>query len=114
MKYICYINEKSMTNVDTKKSLKNGKGGDFFYCCREVINLSRANSDPSQTSHCNITGLSVREVMRIENRITKVEFLLIFQQLVPTTSVRHVCKHKRRICNLILGHKGLREPRLKI
>ena len=26
----------------------------------------------SQTSHCNIKGLSVREVMRIENMITQV------------------------------------------
>ena len=29
------------------------------------INLLRTNSDVSQTSHCNIKGLSVREVMRI-------------------------------------------------
>ena len=29
------------------------------------------NSDLSQTSHCNIKGLSVSEVMRIENMITQ-------------------------------------------
>ena len=34
----------------------------------------RPNSDLSQTSHCNIKGLSVREVMRIENMITQVKF----------------------------------------
>ena len=34
----------------------------------------RPNSDLSQTSHCNIKGLSVSEVMRIENMITQVQF----------------------------------------
>ena len=34
----------------------------------------RPKSDLSQTSHCNIKGLSVREVMRIENMITQVKF----------------------------------------
>ena len=38
------------------------------------INPLRSNSDMSQTSHCNIKGLSVREVMRIENMITQVKF----------------------------------------
>ena len=33
--------------------------------------------------------------------------LLIFEQLLPTTSVTNVWKHKRRICNLILGLKGV-------
>ena len=32
------------------------------------------NSNLSQNSHCNIKGLSVREVMRIENMITHVKF----------------------------------------
>ena len=31
----------------------------------------------------------------------------MFYQLLPTTSVRNVWKHKRRICNLILGLKGV-------
>ena len=31
-------------------------------------------NDLSQTSHCNIKGLSVSEVMRIENMITQVKF----------------------------------------
>ena len=39
-----------------------------------VINPSRPNSDLSQTSHCNIKGLSVSEVMRFENMITQVKF----------------------------------------
>ena len=37
-----------------------------------IINPLRPNNDLSQTSHCNIKGLSVREVMRIENMITQV------------------------------------------
>ena len=38
------------------------------------FNPLRPNSDLIQTSHCNTKGLSVREVMRIENRITQVQF----------------------------------------
>ena len=38
------------------------------------INPLRLNSDLSQTSHCNIKGLSVSEVMRIENMVTQVKF----------------------------------------
>ena len=38
------------------------------------FNPLRPNSDLSQTSYCNIKGLSVREVMRIENMITQVKF----------------------------------------
>ena len=38
------------------------------------FNPLRPNSDPSQTSHCNVKGLSVSEVMRIENMITQVKF----------------------------------------
>ena len=41
---------------------------------KRAINPLRPNSDPSQTSHCNIKGLSVSEVMRIENMITQVRF----------------------------------------
>ena len=40
----------------------------------QTINPLRPNSDLSQTSHCNIKGLSVREVMRIKNMITQVKF----------------------------------------
>ena len=38
------------------------------------INPLRPNNDQSQTSHCNIKGVSVSEVMRIENMITQVQF----------------------------------------
>ena len=41
---------------------------------RYSINPLRPNSDLSQTSHCNIKGLSVSEVKRIENVITQVKF----------------------------------------
>ena len=43
-------------------------------CLNVFFNPSRPNSDPSQTFHCNIKGLLVREVMRIENMITQVKF----------------------------------------
>ena len=39
-----------------------------------LINPLRPNSDLSQTSYFNIKGLSVSEVMRIENIITQVKF----------------------------------------
>ena len=39
-----------------------------------IINPLRPNNDLSQTSHCNIKGLSVSEVLRIENMITQVKF----------------------------------------
>ena len=39
-----------------------------------AFNPLRPNSDLSQTSHCNIKGLSVSEVMRIENMISQVKF----------------------------------------
>ena len=38
------------------------------------VNSLRPNNDASQTSHCNIKGVSVSEVMRIENMITQVKF----------------------------------------
>ena len=38
------------------------------------VNPLRPNNDVSQTSHCNIKGVSVSEVMRIENMITQVQF----------------------------------------
>ena len=37
------------------------------------FNPLRPNSDLSQTSHFNIKGLSISEVMRIENMITQVK-----------------------------------------
>ena len=39
-----------------------------------IFNPLRPNNDASQTSHCNIRGLSVSEVMTIENMITQVQF----------------------------------------
>ena len=40
----------------------------------KTITPLRPNSDLSQTSHCNIKGLSVSDVMRIEIMITQVKF----------------------------------------
>ena len=39
-----------------------------------VIRFLRPNNDVSQTSRRNIKGVSVSEVMRIENMITQVQF----------------------------------------
>ena len=41
---------------------------------KKFINPLRPNNDLSQTSPCNIKGLSVREVLRIENMITQMKF----------------------------------------
>ena len=49
----------------------------------KYINPLRLNSDLSQTSHCNIKGLSVSEVMRIENMITQVKFYSYFNSFSP-------------------------------
>ena len=38
------------------------------------INPLCPNSDLSHISHCNIKGLSVRQIMRIENMVTQVKF----------------------------------------
>ena len=53
--------------------------GTFIYSClskdnTRELNPLRPNNDLSQTSHCNIKGVSVSEVMRIENKITPVKF----------------------------------------
>ena len=42
--------------------------------CAALFNPLRPNNDLSQTSHSNINGVSVSEVMRIENKITPVKF----------------------------------------
>ena len=47
------------------------------------VNPLRPNSDPSRTSHCNISGLSVSEVMRIENMITQVKVYWYFNSFSP-------------------------------
>ena len=39
-----------------------------------AVNPLRPTSDLSPTSHCNIKGLSVSEVIGIENMITQVQF----------------------------------------
>ena len=41
---------------------------------KSLFNPLRPNRDLSQTSHCNIKGLLVSEVMRIENMITQAKF----------------------------------------
>ena len=53
----------------TKK--QNVQFGEKYLTCASSLS---PNSDVSETSHCNMKGLSVREVMRIENMITKVKF----------------------------------------
>ena len=55
-------------SVAGKRKLKKKRALGFFF------NPLRPNNDLSQTSHCNIKGVSVGEVMRIENEITPVKF----------------------------------------
>ena len=45
----------------------------LFMGIENRINPLRPNNDLSQTSPCNIKGLSVSEVMRIDNMITQVK-----------------------------------------
>ena len=45
-----------------------------IYMRQSIVNPLRPNNDLSQTSHCKIKGLSVSEVMRIENMIIQVKF----------------------------------------
>ena len=47
---------------------------EFEEVATSLLNPLRPNNDLSQTSHCNIKGVSVSEVMRIENKITPVKF----------------------------------------
>ena len=52
--------------------------------CLEInFNPFCPKSDLSQISHFGITGLSVREVMRIENMITQVKFSWYFNSFSP-------------------------------
>ena len=55
---------------------KNGELGKRLTELEEVIGLNplRLNNDPSQASPCNIKGLSLSEVLGIENMITQMKF----------------------------------------
>ena len=48
----------------------------FAFCTLAQLGVKglRLNIDLSKTSHCNIKGFSVSEVMRTENMITQVKF----------------------------------------
>ena len=48
-----------------------------------TFNPLRPNNDESQTSHCNIKGVSVSEVMRFENMITHLKFYWYFSIFCP-------------------------------
>ena len=69
-----------MTSVNTKRRIKwqATEVSFIIMLClllsTDYINPLRPNSDLRQTSHCNIKGLSVSEVMRIENMIAQVKF----------------------------------------
>ena len=90
----------------------------YSACCahwgaqKQILQNERnlVNSDLNQISHCNIKGLSVREILTDWEHDHSSEILLIFQQILSTTSVRNVWRQERRICNLILELKGLRVP----
>ena len=64
---ICNFKEK-------KAVLKGNLDKKGVFVAWSVINPLRPNNDESQTSHCNIKGVSVSEVMRIKNMITQVKF----------------------------------------
>ena len=76
------VNIKVSSPVDTDFSIQVRLTGLFLdrtvmfrtFKVTVLLNPLRPNSDLSQTSHCNIKGLSVSEVMRIDNMITQVKF----------------------------------------
>ena len=49
------------------------EGGEFLLP-EPGFNPLRPNNDLSQSSHCDIKGLSVSEVKKIENMITQMKF----------------------------------------
>ena len=69
LKYILYSTE--ISNYFQMPGLRVA-GGTLLL--NTLLNPLSPNSDPSSISPCNIKGLSVREIMRIENRITQVKF----------------------------------------
>ena len=81
MVYVCYLDLKMIdTFFQTFYQMVSVGLYPVSQGLREIfdkqfsLNPLRPNSDLSQTSHCNIKGLSVSEVMRIENIITQVKF----------------------------------------
>ena len=67
---------KAINNWATSSPVTSQKQLHLILHCTHtsVINPLSPNSDHSQISHRNIKGLSVKEVMRIENMITQVQF----------------------------------------
>ena len=66
---------KATFSLSRRKDVRSADGFLIMdFLSNTLINPLRPNSDLSQTSHCNIKGLSVSEVMRIENMITQVKF----------------------------------------
>ena len=73
-----------LNGIDKKKSIMRAKEKNTPLACFKFtitsaekghgFNPLRTNNDLSQTSPCNIKGLSVSEVMGIENMITQVQF----------------------------------------
>ena len=74
--HLCRTNNEE--NKHNKEKTNNGcttkKTPQVFTPKMSAINPVRPNNDVRQTSHCNIKGVSVSEVMRIENMITQVKF----------------------------------------
>ena len=83
---VCALAYNSIKGINSSKDLVQIKNvqkgiiflqstGQSFQILTELsFNPLRPNNDLSQTSHCNIKGVSVSEVMRIENMITPVKF----------------------------------------
>ena len=69
-----YASRALFISFSVKCSLINKVLYSKKYPTSDRFNPLRPNSDLSQTSHCNIKGLSVSEVMRTENMITQVKF----------------------------------------
>ena len=67
------------------------------------------SSEQNQISLFSANLKSVRQLLRIQNTITKDEFSRrILQQRLPTAALRVVCRQERRICTFTLGIEGLK------
>ena len=71
-----------------------------------LFNPLRPNNDVSQTSHCNIKGVSISEVMRIENMITQVQFYWYFNSSSPLLLYEMYGNTKGEF---VIWHQGLKD-----
>ena len=68
------VDNSGQKTRERKFSVKKKMNHQLFDSSERQLNPLRPNNDLSQTSPCNIKGVSVSEVMRIVNKIAPVKF----------------------------------------